>query len=110
MSTHEFIVYLFLMSLFFFLNKMKNAEIIVLLFPPGACIRLKDPSLAVAVESCLRSFMKTFCCDNYKDERVLQELMAPHFSKGSRPQIVVCSFTEHVYNVQHRLVFHFLFK
>ncbi|KAK3563704.1 hypothetical protein QTP86_034421 [Hemibagrus guttatus] len=72
--------------------------------PIGACIRLKDPSLAVAVESCLRSFMKTFCCDNYRDERVLQELMAPHFPKGSRPQIVVCSFTEQVYNIQHRLV------
>ncbi|XP_060790472.1 structural maintenance of chromosomes protein 6 isoform X2 [Neoarius graeffei] len=74
--------------------------------PIGACIRLKDPSLAVAVESCIRSFMKTFCCDNYKDEKVLQELMSPHFPKGSRPQIVVCSFTDHVYNVQNRGVHH----
>ncbi|CAB1331281.1 unnamed protein product [Coregonus sp. 'balchen'] len=41
----------------------------------SACINLKDPTLAVAVESCLRSFMKTFCCDNYKDEAVLQDLM-----------------------------------
>ncbi|XP_027028107.2 structural maintenance of chromosomes protein 6 [Tachysurus fulvidraco] len=74
--------------------------------PIGACIRLQDPSLAVAVESCLRSFMKTFCCDNYKDERVLQELMSPHFPKSSRPQIVVCSFSDQVYNVQHRAVRH----
>uniref|UniRef100_A0A4W4GGL2 Structural maintenance of chromosomes protein 6 n=1 Tax=Electrophorus electricus TaxID=8005 RepID=A0A4W4GGL2_ELEEL len=74
--------------------------------PIGACINLKDPSLAVAVESCLRSFMKTFCCDNYKDEKVLQELMSQHFPKGSRPQIIVCPFTDRVYNVQSRGVHH----
>ena len=68
----------------------------------GSCISLKDPSLTVAVESCLRSFMKTFCCDNYRDERVLEELMAPHFPRGSRPQIIVCHFAEKVYNVQGR--------
>ncbi|XP_062864147.1 structural maintenance of chromosomes protein 6 [Trichomycterus rosablanca] len=74
--------------------------------PIGACISLKDPSLAVAVESCLRSFMKTFCCDNYKDEKVLQELMSPYFSKGNRPQIMVCSFTDRIYSVQNRGVHH----
>ncbi|XP_076834227.1 structural maintenance of chromosomes protein 6 isoform X2 [Brachyhypopomus gauderio] len=74
--------------------------------PIGACISLKDPSLAVAVESCLRSLMKTFCCDNYKDEKVLQELMSMHFPKGSRPQIIVCPFTDRVYNVQSRGVHH----
>uniref|UniRef100_A0A8B9LX29 Structural maintenance of chromosomes protein 6 n=1 Tax=Astyanax mexicanus TaxID=7994 RepID=A0A8B9LX29_ASTMX len=74
--------------------------------PIGACISLKDPSLAVAVESCLRGFMKTFCCDNYKDEKVLQELMSSHFARGSRPQIMVCPFTDSVYNVQHRRVHH----
>ncbi|XP_030627220.1 structural maintenance of chromosomes protein 6 [Chanos chanos] len=74
--------------------------------PIGACISLKDPSLAVAVESCLRGFMKTFCCDNYKDEKVLQELMSPYFPKGSRPQIMVCPFTDRVYNVQGRGVSH----
>ncbi|XP_066524825.1 structural maintenance of chromosomes protein 6 isoform X2 [Hoplias malabaricus] len=74
--------------------------------PIGACISLRDPGLAVAVESCLRGFMKTFCCDNYKDEKVLQELMSPHFPRGSRPQIVVCPFTDRVYNVQSRSVHH----
>ncbi|XP_046869724.1 structural maintenance of chromosomes protein 6 isoform X2 [Hypomesus transpacificus] len=74
--------------------------------PIGACINLKDPMLAVAVESCLRSFMKTFCCDNYKDESVLQELMSLYFSKGSRPQIIVSPFTERVYKTQGRGVKH----
>ncbi|XP_048046427.1 structural maintenance of chromosomes protein 6 [Megalobrama amblycephala] len=74
--------------------------------PIGACISLKDPSLAVAVESCLRSFIKTFCCDNYRDEKVLQELMSVYFPKGSRPQIMVCPFTDRVYNLHGRGVHH----
>ncbi|XP_063040294.1 structural maintenance of chromosomes protein 6 [Engraulis encrasicolus] len=74
--------------------------------PIGACISVKEPSLTVAVESCLRGFMKTFCCDNYRDEKVLEELMAPHFQRSSRPQIIVCPFTENVYNVQGRGVKH----
>ncbi|XP_029568705.1 structural maintenance of chromosomes protein 6 [Salmo trutta] len=74
--------------------------------PIGACINLKDPALAVAVESCLRSFMKTFCCDNYKDEAVLQDLMSRYFSKGNRPQIIVSPFSGSVYRVQGRGVNH----
>lgn len=74
--------------------------------PIGACINLKDPTLAVAVESCLRSFMKTFCCDNYKDESVLQELMSSYYPRGSRPQIIVTPFTERVYKTQGRGVEH----
>ncbi|XP_051578178.1 structural maintenance of chromosomes protein 6 isoform X1 [Myxocyprinus asiaticus] len=74
--------------------------------PIGACISLKDPSLAVAVESCIGGFMKTFCCDNYKDEKVLQGLMSPYFPKGCRPQIMVCPFTDRVYNLQSRGVHH----
>ncbi|KTG43485.1 hypothetical protein cypCar_00011980, partial [Cyprinus carpio] len=74
--------------------------------PIGACISLKDPSFAVAVESCLRGFFKTFCCDNYRDEKVLQGLMSSYFPKGSRPQIMVCPFTDRVYNLQGRGVHH----
>ncbi|XP_016401350.1 structural maintenance of chromosomes protein 6-like, partial [Sinocyclocheilus rhinocerous] len=74
--------------------------------PIGACISLKDPSLVVAVESCLRGFFKTFCCDNYRDEKVLQGLMSSYFPKGSRPPIMVCPFTDRVYNLQGRGVHH----
>uniref|UniRef100_A0A3Q0RNA1 Structural maintenance of chromosomes 6 n=1 Tax=Amphilophus citrinellus TaxID=61819 RepID=A0A3Q0RNA1_AMPCI len=66
---------------------------------PIACISLKDPSLAVAVECCLRSFMKAFCCDNYKDEAVLEELMARFYPKGNRPQIIVSPFSDKPYNI-----------
>ncbi|XP_041105631.1 structural maintenance of chromosomes protein 6 isoform X2 [Polyodon spathula] len=74
--------------------------------PIGACIHLKDASLAVGVESCLRSFMKTFCCDNYKDEKVLQMIMSRFYSKGNRPQIIVTSFASTPYDVKQRGVFH----
>ncbi|KAK2826575.1 hypothetical protein Q5P01_020789 [Channa striata] len=74
--------------------------------PIGACISLKDPTLAVAVEGCLRSFMKAFCCDNYKDEAVLQDLMYRYYPKGSRPQIIVSPFSEKVYNIHGRRACH----
>ncbi|XP_016370683.1 structural maintenance of chromosomes protein 6-like [Sinocyclocheilus rhinocerous] len=74
--------------------------------PIGACISLKDPSLAVAVESCLRGLIKSFCCDNYRDEKVLQGLMSSYFPRGNRPQIIVCPFTDRVYNLQDRGVQH----
>ncbi|XP_070776226.1 structural maintenance of chromosomes protein 6 [Enoplosus armatus] len=74
--------------------------------PIGVCISLKDPTLAVAVECCLRSFMKAFCCDNYTDEAVLQELMSRYYPKGNRPQIIVSPFSEKVYNIHGRKAFH----
>ncbi|KAG7229117.1 hypothetical protein INR49_013059 [Caranx melampygus] len=74
--------------------------------PIGACISLKDPTVAVAVECCLRSFMKAFCCDNYRDEAVLQELMSHYYPKGNRPQIIVSPFSEKVYNIQGRKASH----
>ncbi|XP_043997776.1 structural maintenance of chromosomes protein 6 [Gambusia affinis] len=74
--------------------------------PIGACISLKDPTLALAVECCLRSFMKAFCCDNYKDESVLQRLMSRFYPKGNRPQIIVSPFTDKLYNVHARKASH----
>ncbi|XP_042357224.1 structural maintenance of chromosomes protein 6 isoform X2 [Plectropomus leopardus] len=74
--------------------------------PIGACISLKDPMLAIAVECCLRSFMKAFCCDNYKDEAVLQELMCRYYPKANRPQIIVSPFFDKVYNIHGRKAHH----
>ncbi|XP_040916614.1 structural maintenance of chromosomes protein 6 isoform X1 [Toxotes jaculatrix] len=74
--------------------------------PIGVCISLKDPTFAVAVECCLRSFMKAFCCDNYKDEAVLQELMSRYYPKGNRPQIIVSPFSEKLYNIHGRKACH----
>ncbi|KAM6968642.1 structural maintenance of chromosomes protein 6 [Tautogolabrus adspersus] len=74
--------------------------------PIGACISLNDPTLAVAVECCLRNVMKTFCCDNYEDEAVLKELMSPYYPTGNRPDIIVCTFSDRLYNIQGRKAYH----
>lgn len=74
--------------------------------PLGACLRLKNPEYALAVESCLKSLPLSFCCDNYRDEQVLQTLMSRYFNSGKRPQINVCEFSNQVYNVKDRAAYH----
>lgn len=68
----------------------------------GFCIRLRDPELDLAVESCLKALMLAFCCDNYADERELQRIMSRCFPSGRRPQIIVSTFTDTLYNVSSR--------
>ncbi|XP_051552913.1 structural maintenance of chromosomes protein 6-like [Myxocyprinus asiaticus] len=74
--------------------------------PLGYCIRLRDPELDLAVESCLKALMLAFCCDNHSDERVLQGIMNRCFQQGRRPQIIVSKFTNMLYDVDSRAVNH----
>ncbi|NXL61547.1 SMC6 protein, partial [Chordeiles acutipennis] len=74
--------------------------------PLGAFIHLKDAELTLAVESCLKSLVHAFCCDNHSDERNLQLLMSKYFPHGLRPQIIVNKFQNTVYDVRHRAVHH----
>uniref|UniRef100_A0A8C6VT87 Structural maintenance of chromosomes protein 6 n=1 Tax=Naja naja TaxID=35670 RepID=A0A8C6VT87_NAJNA len=74
--------------------------------PLGAFIHLKDPELTVAVEACLKNLLLAFCCDNHKDERVLQSLMSKCCQAGFRPPIIVIRFQNNVYDVKSRAVFH----
>lgn len=74
--------------------------------PLGAFIHLKDAELSLAVESCLKSLVQAFCCDNHSDERVLQQLMANHYPRGFRPSIIVNKFQDKVYDVTHKGVHH----
>uniref|UniRef100_A0A8C5R571 Structural maintenance of chromosomes protein 6 n=1 Tax=Leptobrachium leishanense TaxID=445787 RepID=A0A8C5R571_9ANUR len=74
--------------------------------PLGACIRLKDPDLALAIESCLKGLLMAFCCDNHQDERTLQSIMSSMYTHGQRPQIIVNEFANEVYNVRQRAVYH----
>ncbi|XP_058035033.1 structural maintenance of chromosomes protein 6 isoform X4 [Ahaetulla prasina] len=74
--------------------------------PFGAFIHLKDPELTVAVEACLKNLLLAFCCDNHKDERVLQALMSKYCKAGFRPTIIVTRFQNSVYDVKSRAVFH----
>ncbi|KAG1931921.1 structural maintenance of chromosomes protein 6 [Pimephales promelas] len=74
--------------------------------PLGFCIRLRDPELGLAVESCLKALMLAFSCDNYADERELQKIMSRCFPHGRRPQIIVSTFSDTLYNVGNRAVNH----
>ncbi|XP_065488237.1 structural maintenance of chromosomes protein 6 isoform X2 [Caloenas nicobarica] len=74
--------------------------------PLGAFIHPKDAELTLAVESCLKSLVQAFCCDNHSDERTLQKLMAEYYPHGHRPQIIVNKFQNEIYDVRHRGVYH----
>uniref|UniRef100_A0A8C9TAX2 Structural maintenance of chromosomes protein 6 n=1 Tax=Scleropages formosus TaxID=113540 RepID=A0A8C9TAX2_SCLFO len=74
--------------------------------PVGFCIRLKDPELALAVESCLKSLMLAFCCDNFKDEKTLQSIMSEHYPQGRRPLIIVSEFSSSMYNISGKAAQH----
>ncbi|XP_074009790.1 structural maintenance of chromosomes protein 6 [Numenius arquata] len=74
--------------------------------PLGAFIHPKDAELSLAIESCLKSLVQAFCCDNHSDERALQLLMSKYYPHGFRPQIIVNKFQSKVYDVRHRAVDH----
>nr|KAF6448877.1 structural maintenance of chromosomes 6 [Rousettus aegyptiacus] len=75
--------------------------------PLGACIHLRDPDLALAIESCLKGLLQAYCCHNHADERVLQALMRKFYLPGaSRPQIIVSEFRNDMYDVRHRAAYH----
>uniref|UniRef100_A0A8D2HG64 Structural maintenance of chromosomes protein 6 n=1 Tax=Urocitellus parryii TaxID=9999 RepID=A0A8D2HG64_UROPR len=75
--------------------------------PLGACIHLRDPEHALAIESCLKGLLQAYCCHNHADERVLQALMKRFYPPGtSRPQIIVSEFRNEMYDVRHRAAHH----
>ncbi|KAM8965073.1 structural maintenance of chromosomes protein 6-like [Sarcophilus harrisii] len=75
--------------------------------PLGACIRLRDPEFALAIECCLRGLLLHFFCDNHNDEQILQGLMKNFFPSDSpRPQIIVAAFDCELYDVTGRAADH----
>ncbi|NXE34127.1 SMC6 protein, partial [Ptilorrhoa leucosticta] len=74
--------------------------------PLGALIHPKDPELILAIESCLKSLLQAFCCDNHSDERTLQFMMSKYFAPGHRPQIIVNKFQNKIYDTSQRAVHH----
>uniref|UniRef100_A0A671XD19 Structural maintenance of chromosomes protein 6 n=1 Tax=Sparus aurata TaxID=8175 RepID=A0A671XD19_SPAAU len=74
--------------------------------PLGYHISLKDPEMALAVESCLKGQLQAFTCDNHEDERVLQGLMTRVLPRGRRPAIITSSFLPRVHDTRKRAVNH----
>ncbi|XP_041357126.1 structural maintenance of chromosomes protein 6-like isoform X2 [Gigantopelta aegis] len=67
--------------------------------PIGACFQLKNPQFALAVETCLRSLLYSFCCTDYHDEKVLQEIFEKTNKDGPRPAIIVSKFHDRIHDV-----------
>ncbi|XP_036596618.1 structural maintenance of chromosomes protein 6-like [Trichosurus vulpecula] len=76
--------------------------------PLGACIRLRYPEYALAIESCLKGLLLDFFCDNHKDEQVLQELLKRFYPTtcSDRPQVIVSSFQCELYDLTDRAACH----
>uniref|UniRef100_A0A4X2JLE1 Structural maintenance of chromosomes 6 n=1 Tax=Vombatus ursinus TaxID=29139 RepID=A0A4X2JLE1_VOMUR len=75
--------------------------------PLGACIRLRDPEFALAIESCLSGLLLAFFCDNHKDEQILQGLMKRFYPLDSpQPPIIVSAFECELYDVTDRTAYH----
>ncbi|NXH89374.1 SMC6 protein, partial [Edolisoma coerulescens] len=74
--------------------------------PIGALIHPKDPELILAIESCLKSLLRAFCCDNHSDERTLQLMMSKYFAYGYRPPIIVNKYQNKTYDTSQRAVRH----
>uniref|UniRef100_H2MFQ8 Structural maintenance of chromosomes protein 6 n=2 Tax=Oryzias latipes TaxID=8090 RepID=H2MFQ8_ORYLA len=74
--------------------------------PLGYLISLKDSELALAVEICLKNQLHAFTCDNYEDEKVLQDLMKKCYPSGRRPSIITSPFFPKVHDTRRRAVNH----
>ncbi|XP_035666452.1 structural maintenance of chromosomes protein 6-like isoform X3 [Branchiostoma floridae] len=74
--------------------------------PLGSCISLRDPELALAVESCLKNLMFAFCANDHHDERVLEGIMKQVCPQGRRPSIIISRFHERPYDVSTNRVQH----
>lgn len=72
------------------INKIGPA-LYLTIFVAGASFQLKDQSWALAVESCLRSLIHCFVCDNHKDEKLLEQIFT-EVGIRRRPPIITCKF------------------
>ncbi|RWS31779.1 structural maintenance of chromosomes protein 6-like isoform X2 [Leptotrombidium deliense] len=72
--------------------------------PIGAYIKLQTPACALAVESCLKALILSFCCDNLQDEKTLRKLMQKVIT-GKHPNTVTRKFAKR-HDVRGREVVH----
>ena len=67
--------------------------------PIGACIKLREESWAVPVETCLKGLAFSFCCNDTHDASVLRELMKELYEKNRMPQVVVSRYQDTYYDI-----------
>ncbi|XP_071807403.1 structural maintenance of chromosomes protein 6-like [Asterias amurensis] len=69
--------------------------------PIGTHLKLRDPQWAIGIEACLGGLMFKFCCHDYHDMGILNQLIARFVpDKRSRPGVIVSAFQEEQYNIE----------
>jgi len=66
--------------------------------PIGMYIKSRNDEYSLAIEQCIGSFLSSFICANYQDEKVLQELAIKHFGYGKKPSIITKDFNDALYD------------
>nr|CAB3266389.1 structural maintenance of chromosomes protein 6 [Phallusia mammillata] len=76
--------------------------------PIGACLAVKDATLAVPVECSIKGYMHSFVVNNHNDEKLLESLRNSTFSDQERSRIAIytVSFTNQVYDTSAGKVQH----
>ncbi|XP_060559553.1 structural maintenance of chromosomes protein 6-like isoform X2 [Ruditapes philippinarum] len=69
--------------------------------PLGACFTLADQKWALAVECCLKGLMNSFCCHDYHDEKLLEQIIS-NVCPQYKPTIIVSKFKDRVYDVSEK--------
>uniref|UniRef100_UPI00358F1211 structural maintenance of chromosomes protein 6-like n=1 Tax=Myxine glutinosa TaxID=7769 RepID=UPI00358F1211 len=70
--------------------------------PLGSLLRIRDPELALAAESCLKDIVYAFCCHSYQDEHTLESIIRGMPLRGHRPQIIVTPFLDKLHEISKR--------
>ncbi len=61
--------------------------------PIGTHLSLRDPQWAIGIEACLKGLVYKFCCHDYHDMKILNQLIARFVpDKRQRPGIIVSAF------------------
>lgn len=76
---------------------------------PGVCFTLTEQKWALAVECCLKGLMTSFCCHDFHDEKVFDQLVKSVCGNSYKPTVIVSSFkVTHVFCI-HSTNSEFLF-
>ncbi|CAC5418017.1 SMC6 [Mytilus coruscus] len=66
--------------------------------PIGACFQLKEQKWALPVERCLGNLIRSFCCNDHHDQKLLDIILDRHCGDRSRPSIITSKFKDTVYD------------
>lgn len=58
----------------------------------GVCFTLRDQKWALAVECCLKALMTSFCCHDFHDEKILEQLVSSVCGRTYKASIIVSKF------------------